>query len=131
MTERGLRNSAYGADKFGFSGLAAIHWNLTDAPLYEHAIARQEGSIVQGGALCVETGIHTGRSPKDKFVVCDESTEKTVWWEKNGKLSPAQFDLLLKDFIDHAKGKELFVQDLYGGADPKYRIKARVFTELA
>ena len=55
----------------------------------------------------------------------------SIWWERNGKLTPAQFDLLLNDFIAHARGKELFAQDLYGGADPKYRIKARVFTELA
>ena len=87
--------------------------------------------MVEGGALCAETGIHTGRSPKDKFVVCDEQTEKTIWWEKNGKLTPAQFDLLHRDFLDYAQGRQLYVQDLYGGADPKYRIKARVFTELA
>jgi phosphoenolpyruvate carboxykinase (ATP) len=87
--------------------------------------------LVEGGAFCAETGIHTGRSPKDKFVICDEHTEKTIWWEKNGKLTPAQFELLHKDFLEHAKGKQLYVQDLYGGADPKYRIKARVFTELA
>ncbi len=92
-------------------------------------MARPE--IVEGGALCAETGVHTGRSPKDKFVVCDEHTEKTIWWDKNGKLTPAQFDLLHKDFLAHAKGKQLYAQDLYGGADPKYRIKARVFTELA
>src|SRR6516164_3307089 len=131
VKETGVRNSAHGADKFGFSGLAAVHWNLTEAPLYEHALANQEGHVVQGGALCAETGVHTGRSPKDKFVVCDEHTEKTIWWDKNGKLTPAQFELLYKDFLEHAKGKQLYVQDLYGGADPKYRIKARVFTELA
>ena len=131
MKETGLRNSAHGADKFGFSDLAAVHWNLTAEPLYEHALANGEAQIVEGGALCAETGVHTGRSPKDKFVVCDEHTEKTIWWDKNGKLTPAQFDLLHKDFLAHAKGKQLYVQDLYGGADPKYRIKARVFTELA
>src|ERR1700726_299938 len=131
VKETGLRNSAHGADKFGFSGLAAVHWNLTEAPLYEHALANHEGHVVQGGALCAETGVHTGRSPKDKFIVCDAQTEKTVWWEKNGKLTPAQFDLLHKDFLEHAQGKELYAQDLYGGADPKYRIKARVFAELA
>src|SRR5215469_2131551 len=131
VKETGLRNSAHGADKFGFSGLAAVHWNLTEAPLYEHALTNREGHLVEGGALCAETGIHTGRSPKDKFIVCDEQTEKTIWWEKNGKLTPAQFDLLHKDFLAHAKGRQLYVQDLYGGADPNYRIKARVFTELA
>jgi phosphoenolpyruvate carboxykinase (ATP) len=131
VKETGLRNSQHGADKFGFKDLAAVHWNLTAEPLYEHALANGEATIVQGGALCAETGVHTGRSPKDKFVVCDEQTERTVWWEKNGKLTPAQFDVLLNDFVAHAKGKELFAQDLYGGADPKYRIKARVYTELA
>jgi phosphoenolpyruvate carboxykinase (ATP) len=131
VQETGLRNGAHGADKFGFKDLAAVHWNLTEPALYEYAIASKEGHVVEGGAFCAETGVHTGRSPKDKFVVCDETTEKSIWWEKNGKLTPAQFDLLLADFIDHAKGKELFAQDLFGGADPKYRIKARVFTELA
>ncbi len=131
MQETGLRNGAHGADKFGFKDLAAVHWNLTEPALYEYAIANKEGNVVEGGAFCAETGVHTGRSPKDKFVACDDSTEKTIWWEKNGKLTPAQFDVLLADFIDHAKGKQLFAQDLYGGADSKYRIKARVFTELA
>ena len=131
VQETGTRNSAHGADKFGFTELAAVHWNLLEAPLYEHAITNREGSLVEGGAFCAETGVHTGRSPKDKFVVCDESTEKTIWWAKNGKLTPAQFDLLHQDFLAHAKGKQLYAQDLYGGADPKYRIKARVYTELA
>src|SRR5262249_33459287 len=94
VKEIGLRNSAHGADKFGFTGLAAAHWNLTESPFYEHALANREAQIVEGGSLCAETGVHTGRSPKDKFVVCDEHTEKTIWWEKNGKLTPAQFDLL-------------------------------------
>jgi phosphoenolpyruvate carboxykinase (ATP) len=131
VNETGLRNSAHGADKFGLKDLAGVHWNLVPEQLYEHAITAKEGHVVEGGAFCAETGIHTGRSPKDKFVVCDDSTEKTIWWEKNGKLTPAQFDVLLNDFLEHAKGKQLYGQDLYGGADPKYRIKARVFTELA
>jgi len=78
VQETGIRNSAHGADKFGLTQLAAVHWNLTAAPLYEHAIANREGAIVEGGAFCAETGVHTGRSPKDKFVVCDEQTEKAI-----------------------------------------------------
>ena len=131
MKETGLRNSAHGVDRFGLKDLAGVHWNLPAEQLYEYALGAHEGHVVEGGAFCAETGIHTGRSPKDKFVVCDDATEKTIWWEKNGKLSPQQFDVLLNDFLEHAKGKQLFGQDLYGGADPKYRIKARVFTELA
>ncbi len=131
MQETGLRNVAYGADKFGFNGLKAVHWNLDAPQLYEHAIAGREATIVQGGPLCAETGVHTGRSPKDKHTVVDALTENTVWWEGNRKITPAQFVLLYNDFLAHARGKQLFAQDLYGGANPKYRIKTRVFTELA
>jgi phosphoenolpyruvate carboxykinase (ATP) len=131
VQETGLRNSSYGADKFGFEDLSAVHWNLTAPALYEHAIGAREASVVQGGALCAETGVHTGRSPKDKHTVADELTEGSVWWEGNRKISQANFQRLYEDFIAHARGKKLFVQDLYGGADPHYRIKTRVFTEFA
>jgi phosphoenolpyruvate carboxykinase (ATP) len=131
VQETGLRNGAHGADKFGFEGLTAVHWNLDAPQLYEHAIARHEAAIVQGGPLCAETGVHTGRSPKDKHTVVDAVTEKTVWWEGNRKLTQDQFELLYKDFIAHARGKQLYAQDLYGGANPKYRVKTRVYTELA
>jgi phosphoenolpyruvate carboxykinase (ATP) len=131
VKESGLRNSAHGAEKFGLKGLAAVHWNLPEATLVEHAIANREGYLVQGGAFCAETGVHTGRSPKDKFIVADGASEKAVWWEKNGRLTPEKFQVLLDDFIAHAKGKTLFAQDLYGGADPRYRIRTRVYNELA
>ena len=131
MQETGLRNSAYGADKFGFQGLSAVHWNLTAPTLYEHAIAAGEASLVEGGPICAETGVHTGRSPKDKHTVVDAVTENTVWWDGNRKITQANFQLLYDDFIAHACGRKLFAQDLYGGADPNYRIKTRIFTELA
>ena len=131
MQETGVRNGAYGADKFGFKDLAAVHWNHSEPTLYEHAIAAGEASLVEGGALCAETGHHTGRSPKDKHTVVDALTENSVWWDGNRKMSKENFDNLLADFQTHAKGKKLFAQDLYGGADPKYRIKTRIFTEYA
>src|SRR4030095_10162343 len=114
VQETGLRNGAFGADKFGFKDLAAVHWNLLAPQLYEHAIAAGEASIVQGGAMCAETGVHTGRSPKDKHTVVDGLTENTVWWGGNRKLSKASFQLLLDDFLAHARGKKLYAQDLYG-----------------
>ena len=126
VKETGVRNGAYGADKFGFKDLAAIHWNLDAPELYEHSIAAREATIVQGGPICAETGVHTGRSPKDKHTVVDAATENTVWWDGNRKLTQANFQLLYDDFIAHARGKTLYAQDLYGGADPKYRIKTRV-----
>jgi len=119
VKETGLRNSAFGADKFGLNNLAAVHWNLTEAPLYEHAIRNGEATVVAGGALCAETGHHTGRSPKDKHTVVDALTEKTVWWDGNRKQSKEQFETMYQDFLAHAKGKSLFAQDLYGGADPQ------------
>src|SRR5258705_2506419 len=130
VQESGLRNSACGADKFGFKDLGAVHWNLEAPHLYEHSIAKHEATIVQGGPICAETGVHTGRSPKDKHTVCDALTEKSMWWEGNRKITPDQFNLLYEDFIAHAKGKTLFAQDLHAGADPKYQIKTRVFTQL-
>ena len=131
MQETGVRNAAFGAETFGLKDLKQVHWNLTEAPLYEHAVANGEANIVAGGALCAQTGHHTGRSPKDKHTVVDALTEKSVWWAGNRKLSPEHFENLYRDILAHAKGKTLFAQDLYGGANPKYRIQTRVYTELA
>jgi len=131
VREAGTRNGAFGADKFGFEGLEAVHWNLTAPRLYEYAIAAGEAKLAFGGALAAETGVHTGRSPKDKFIVNDAMTERTVWWDNNGSITPEQFQRLHQDFLAHAKGKELFAQDLYAGADPRHRLKTRVFTEYA
>jgi phosphoenolpyruvate carboxykinase (ATP) len=131
VKETGVRNGAYGADKFGFKDLEAVHWNLTEAPLYEHALANKEASLVDGGALCAETGHHTGRSPKDKHTVDDDLTHDVLWWAGNRKMTKDNFANMLADFRAHVKGKTLYAQDLYGGADPNYRIKVRVFTEYA
>ena len=131
MQQTGVWNKAFGAEKFGLKDVAAVHWNLTESPLYEHAVAAGEANIVAGGALCAETGHHTGRSPKDKHTVVDALTEKSVWWDGNRKLSKEHFENLLQDMLAHCRSKKLFAQDLYGGADPTYRIKVRVFNELA
>ena len=99
MKETGVRNGAIGADKFGFDGIEAVHWNLAEPPLYEFAIRAGEAELAYGGALCADTGAHTGRSPKDKFIVRDALTDKTVWWDNNGTLTPEQFQRLYQDFI--------------------------------
>ena len=131
MDNIGVFNGAQGAETFGFRNLKRVYWNLEAPALYEQSLTRGETQLVRGGALLAETGVHTGRSPKDKFVVRDAGTESTVWWDNNGAITPEQFDALLQDFLAHAEGKELFAQDLYGGADPSYRVRARVFTEFA
>jgi phosphoenolpyruvate carboxykinase (ATP) len=131
LIETGTVNPAKRADSFGLRELSAVHWNLTDSALYEAAVARGEARIVCTGALVAETGQHTGRSPKDKFVVRDAATENEVWWDNNGAITREAFDALMADMLAHAEGRELFAQDLYGGADPKYRINVRVYVEKA
>jgi phosphoenolpyruvate carboxykinase (ATP) len=80
MKQTGLRNAAYGAEKIGLQNAASIHWNFLPPQLYEHAIRDGEATIVGGGPLCADPGVHTGRSPKDKAIVADETTEKNIWW---------------------------------------------------
>ncbi len=115
----------------GFPGVAHVHYNLLEPALVQQAIVRGEGELGQGGALLVSTGKHTGRSPKDKFVVREPSVEGSVWWENNAPMAPEHFTILLADMRAHIQGGELFVQDLYAGADPDYRLNVRVITELA
>ncbi|HYF57273.1 MAG TPA: phosphoenolpyruvate carboxykinase [Salinarimonas sp.] len=131
MENIGVFNGAQGAETFGFRNLKRVFWNLEAPALYEQSLGRGETRLARGGALLAETGTHTGRSPKDKFTVRDETTENEIWWDNNGSMTRAQFDMLLEDFRRHAEGRELFAQDLQGGADPGYRVKARVFTEFA
>ena len=131
MQETGVRNDAFGADKFGLTGLEAVHWNLTAPTLYEYSIRNGEAKMVEGGALSAFTGHHTGRSPKDKHTVDDKLTHDVLWWDGNRKQTEEQFANMLGDFRAHVKGKTLFAQDLYGGADTSYRIKVRVYTEYA
>lgn len=115
----------------GFPGAAQVHYNLLEPALVEAAVRRGEGELGQGGTLLVTTGKHTGRSPKDKFVVREASVESTIWWENNAPMEAEAFDRLHADMVAHIAGAELFVQDLYAGADPEHRLNVRVVTELA
>lgn len=131
MKQNGVFNSNNDLTNFGFSKLDCVNWNLTAPYLYEEALARGECQIAEGGALVVETGLHTGRSAADKFIVKNEQTEDSIWWDNNKAISPEHFEILKNDMIAHVEGKELFVQDLYGGADPENRIASRIVTEYA
>ena len=127
----GTLNAAHGPEAFGFEKLKRVYANLDAPHLVEESLKRGEARLARGGALVADTGVHTGRSPKDKFIVKDKTTQDEIWWDNNGAITPAHFEALLKDFIAHARGKELFVQDLHGGADPAHRLRNRVCTELA
>ena len=131
MKQTGPHISTNGVDKQGFKNLTAVHWNYRPSALYAETIRRDEGEIAEGGALVVHTGEHTGRSAQDKFIVLDDNTKDTVWWDNSKSMTPDQFDALHQDMLAHAEGKELFVQDLFGGADKTHRLPTRVFTELA
>ena len=115
----------------GITGFGNAYYNLLEPALIEAAIQRGEGRLGLGGAFLVSTGAHTGRSPKDKHVVRTPSVENTIWWENNREMTPEAFDRLHADMLAHMKGKDYFVQDLFGGADPALRLDVRVVTELA
>ncbi|WP_068085095.1 phosphoenolpyruvate carboxykinase [Polycladidibacter stylochi] len=131
MREFGFRNSELGRETLTLKDAQSVYWNLTEAELYEQSIARNEAKMAAGGALVALTGEHTGRSPKDKFVVKDATTKDSVWWDNCGAITPEQFDCLLADVQQHVDGKELFAQDLYGGADSQNRLAVRVINEFA
>ncbi len=115
----------------GITGLQNVYYNLSEAALVEQALKRGEGTLGQGGALLVTTGEFTGRSPNDKFVVRTQDVEDTIWWENNAPMDSDAFDRLHSDMLEHMQGKDVYAQDLIGGADPSTSINVRVVTELA
>jgi phosphoenolpyruvate carboxykinase (ATP) len=115
----------------GIRGVAVAHYNYAEAALVEAAVTRGEGRLGRGGAFLCSTGQFTGRSPKDKFVVRTATTEDTIWWDNNAAMAPDAYARLKADMLAHVQGRELFVQDLYAGADPIHRLDVRVVTELA
>ncbi|MGE0613007.1 MAG: phosphoenolpyruvate carboxykinase (ATP), partial [Hyphomicrobiales bacterium] len=108
-----------------------MHRNVRAVELIEEAIRRGEGRLAANGALAVETGAHTGRSARDKYTVRDATTEDALWWDNNQAMTPEQFDLLHADMLKHAEGRELFVQELFAGADARHRLAARIYLEYA
>jgi phosphoenolpyruvate carboxykinase (ATP) len=109
-----------------------VKWNLSTAALYEEAVRKQEGAIAAEGPLVCRTGQHTGRSPNDKFVVREPSSDGQIAWGKvNRPLEQAQWDALHHDFLHSLTDKELYVLDCYAGADPSYRLPVRIITEYA
>ena len=128
----GACHSTVSLDAQGITDTGNQYWNLGTSQLYEEAIRRDEGSIAKDGPLVVKTGRCTGRSANDKFTVRDETTEDTIWWgDVNRPMTSDHFDAVHAAFLEHAKGKDLFVQDLWGGSDPDHRVAVRTIGELA
>ena len=130
VTNSGLWNQKLGLEALGLGALS-VSYNDLPPVLVQRALQNKEGDLAPGGAVVVKTGKHTGRSPKDKFVVREPSVENKIWWENNRPLAPAAFEKLKADMFAHAKSLNLYAQDLYGGADPEHRLNVRVVTELA
>jgi phosphoenolpyruvate carboxykinase (ATP) len=130
MNPIGLKNANADLASIGLGNVATEFWNLTPAELVEETIIRGEGELTDTGALAVDTGEFTGRSPKDKFTVCDAKTENTVWWgDVNVKFDPDKFVKLYNRVTAYLSGKDVYVRDSYACADPKYRLNIRVITE--
>lgn len=132
MQNLGVNPSRYGLEMHGIKSAKEVLWNLGTAQLVEYSLSQQEGILASGGALVVRTGQHTGRSPKDKFVVRDSHTEDKIWWGSvNQPFEPNRFDALYKRVLAYLQDKRLFVQDCFVGADERYRIPIRVITQYA
>jgi len=109
-----------------------VHQNLATADLYERAVRAGEGLIAADGPLVVRTGKHTGRSPRDKFIVREPGSEAKVWWgEVNQPISEAHYDRLRADLMVYLADRELYAQDCFIGAHPAHRRSLRVYTETA
>lgn len=109
-----------------------LKWNLSPAELIEEALSNQEGHLTSTGAFMCDTGQFTGRSPKDRFIVKDEKTEKTVWWgDINIPISEAHFEKLYYKMVTFLEGKKVYIRDAYAGADKDYQLNLRIVNTLA
>ena len=127
----GRVNPSFKLEDQGITELGSVYYNLMEPALIEVALKNGEGELGNGGAFLVTTGKFTGRSPNDKHVVKTPDVVDKIWWENNREMSIEGFDALHADMLEHMKGRDYYVQDLVGGADPAHSIDVRVVTELA
>ncbi|MCA6364074.1 MAG: phosphoenolpyruvate carboxykinase (ATP) [Bacteroidetes bacterium] len=131
MNEFGFKAKTASLAHIGLSNVGAAYWNLTPAELVEDTLLRDEGVLTDNGALAIDTGEFTGRSPKDKFIVLDDITKDSIWWsDVNIKFDAGKFDALYNRVAAYLAGKEVYVRDAYACADPAYRLNIRVVTEF-
>jgi phosphoenolpyruvate carboxykinase (ATP) len=132
MQQSGPVVSRYGLAIHGIGDVACAYWNYTTPALYEEALRRGEGRLAVGGALAVTTGVNTGRSAGDKFIVEDPQSSGDIdWGAVNKPMSATHFDGLKRRLLDHLRQRDVFIQDCYAGASPDHRLAVRVITETA
>ncbi len=118
--------------EYGIINLKNAWRNLSVPELYEHALKNNEGKIVEGGPLLAYTGVHTGRSPMDRFVVKEPTTEKDIDWGKhNAPVTPEHFERMYAKVTAYLQGREVYIRESYAGANPASRINVRIITEFA
>ena len=122
-------------DKMGFTDLGQVLRNLPVEDIIENIVAHQEGTLGLNGAVMVDTGRYTGRSPKDKYFVDEESSNKNLWWGPvNAKIDESIFDDLYEqvvDYYNHSDDSNTYVFDGFAGADPTYRLNVRIIAKKA
>jgi phosphoenolpyruvate carboxykinase (ATP) len=119
-------------ESLGFKNLGNVYWNATTSHLYEEIVRRREGLVAHMGPVVVRTGHHTGRSPQDRFIAKEPSSIDKVWWSSvNRGIEEQLFMRLFYHLMAYFQTKDVFIQDCYVGADPRYRIPIRVITERA
>ena len=132
MNQQGWNPSTYGIEEHGITNANHVYWNLPAGALYEQALQRNEGKTAHLGPLVVSTGYYTGRSPNDKFIVQEPGSQSNIWWGAvNRPFEQERFDRLYQRVMGFLQGKDLFVQDCFAGADPRYRKPIRVISEYA
>ena len=119
------------ASSIGLKNTGNQFWNLTPAELVEDTILQGQGLLSDTGALAIDTGEFTGRSPQDRFIVEDDITKDSVWWGGINKgISEAHFDTIYERMQAYLSGRDLYVRDAYACADDDFRMNIRVITEL-
>ena len=127
-----VAEARYCLECYGIQNVNSVYWNLSTPLLYEEALRRHEGRLAHLGPLVVRTGQHTGRSPRDKFIVREPTSENQVWWgDVNRPMETEQFERLRNRLLAYLQDRDVFVQDCFVGADLRYRVPIRVITETA
>jgi phosphoenolpyruvate carboxykinase (ATP) len=132
MNEFGRKSKNTSIADLGLGGVKAAYWNLDPAALTEDTILNGQGFLTDTGALAIDTGEFTGRSPKDKLIVKDATTEDTVWWDGdfNNSFSPDKVEPLMNRMKAYLMDKEVYVRDCIACADPEHQLNIRIVTEF-
>jgi phosphoenolpyruvate carboxykinase (ATP) len=133
MATTAERSGSMDLSAHGLQPKGRIYRNPTTAMLYTHALARNEAVLAEGGPLVVDTGVHTGRSPKDKFIVRESGSEGRIWWgDVNRELAEDKFHGLRDKVVAYLEQRPvLYIIDAFAGADPAHRLGVRVVTDTA